>query len=289
MQKAGRVVLDGVRITAGIWYFEVECTACCGIGIGNAVKEEEVMVAVGEEERIGCLIDMDRGQLVCRVKGEEVGSQQFGKVDCVIPVIEVTAGCVGRVVVEKEKWEMEENAKSLSQGIQQQVEVVVVRDELSEDARVLRDVLVKLWDVWDMRAALCTDRRQQLEKVLLEEGRARALLAAPDVSSVLPLLSRVEVPWEEGAVEQIARVCDTTDDRAWLRALLDKLLSHELPSQREAGYRILLQCLRRGEQVLTPQTEPAILRQRALRFMAASRTRLLTKEETVLTSIRTDA
>lgn len=287
------MVLDGVRITAGMWYFEVECTACCGVGICNAVKEEEVMVAVGEEERIGCLIDMDRGQLVCRVNGEEVGSQQFGKVDCVHPVIEVTAGCAGRVVVEKEKWEMEENAKSLSQGMQQRMEVVVVREELSEDARARRDVLVKLWDVWDMRAALCTDRRQQLEKVLLEEGRAKVLLAAPDAPSVLPLLSSVDVEWEEGAVEQLARVCDTTDDttddKTWLSALLDQLLSHEQPSQREAGYCILLQCLRRGEQVVTPQTEPAALRQRALRFVAASRTRLLTKEETVLASIRTHA
>lgn len=289
-QKAGCVALDGVRLIAGIWYFEVECAACSGVGIRNAVKEEEVIVPVCGEETVGCLIDLERCRLACRVDGEEVGSHDFGRVDCVVPVVEVSAGCAVRVAMEKERWvwTVEEDAKCLTQGCLHRVEVRVVQEALTDDAAALRDVLVKLWDAWDMRDALSGERQQQLVKVLLEKGRANALLTAPGVRAVLPLLSTVEVEWEEAAVAQLACVIDAAEDTAWLDALLHVLLSHERAAQREVGYSLLLHCLRRGEHVTAPLTDPITLHQKALRLVAASRNRLLTREETVIPAVRDD-
>ena len=89
-------------------------------------------------------------------------------------------------------------------------------------------------------------------------------------------------------MEKLACVIDAAEDMAWLDSLLHVLLSHEQVAQREVGYSFLLHCLRRGEHVTAPLTESITLRQKALRLVAASRNRLLTREETVIPAVRGD-
>lgn len=274
----GTLVLDGVFITMGMWYFEVEWKGSCRVGIMNGENDEDVLFPSTMEEetgRLGCLIDMDHCTVTYRSNDEEVEEQKFGKVACVLPVIEMSAHCEVHVVSREWEWSPGEGVCCLEDGCEKEQRWHIRKEEEeSEEIRLMRSVVAELWDVWDMRRALEKEEEEALECIVVHEGRASELLRKSD-DRVITTLMKEEVLLDEDGLVLLMRVTDGTES-SLLRQYIAYLVTHAHESYRVNGLQLLIHCLERSCVFSLKR-----IQRRAKFLLNAARTRSLTKEETV--------
>lgn len=271
------LVLDGVFITAGMWYYEVEWKGACRVGIMNGENDEDVLIASMEEEtgRMGCLIDMDHCTVTYRSNDKEVEEQKFGKVACVLPVIEMSAHCEVRVVSREWEWNPGEGVCCLEDGCEKEQRWHIRKEEKeSEEVRLMRNVVAELWDVWDMRSALEKEEEEALECIVVREGRVSELLRKSD-DRVITSLMKEDVLLDEDALALLMQIADSAESSLLLQ-YIDYLVTHSHESYRMNGLRLLIHCLERRCVFSLKR-----IQRRARFLLNAARTRSLTKEETV--------